>query len=181
MKVFVACHNKAWCDSNIFLDWYSRVFLYYEKYIIKKKCLLILDKSPSHCNNRIIEDFKKNDTEFIFIPGGLARYLQPLDIEINSQFKKGITEQYINAKIENINKKISKNKNDNEERKKLINIVYNVWMNNIKKETIQNGFFRAGISIKQDGSEDKKWINEFFPQKILDNYSIYDEFENNSE
>lgn len=50
-----------------------------------------------------------------------------------------------------------------------------IWWNEIKVESIKNSFRKAGISLKQDGSEDESWD---FPKTIIDNYSIYDEFEN---
>ena len=51
-KMFAVCQKNAWCDTEIFQRWYEEVFLNYEK-SINKKCLLILDKSPSHYNQKI--------------------------------------------------------------------------------------------------------------------------------
>ena len=89
-KIFAVCQKKAWCDTNIFKKWYEKFFLNYEKKIIKKPCLLVLDKSPAHCNNEIIKEFEKNNTYYTFIPGGLTRYLQPLYLGINMPFKKAL-------------------------------------------------------------------------------------------
>ena len=64
-KIYAICQPKVWCDANIFLKLYYNIFLNYEQRIIKKKCLLIIDKSPSHYNHKVLEEFKKNDTYFI--------------------------------------------------------------------------------------------------------------------
>ena len=58
---------------------------------------LIMDKATSHYDNDIIKKFK-----FIsFIPSGLTRYLQPLDVSINKVFKNAIKEKYIKYCISN--------------------------------------------------------------------------------
>ena len=58
--IHAVCQKKGWCNTPTFIKWYEQVYLKYEKFTVKEKCLLILDKSPSH-NNPIITDlFKKN-------------------------------------------------------------------------------------------------------------------------
>ena len=47
------------------------------------------------------------------------------------------------------------------------------WWN--QKESIINSFWKTGISLPQDGSADESWE---FPKNIIDNYILYDEFEN---
>ena len=42
-----------------------------------------------------MEEFQKNQTEFVFIPRGTMRYLQPLDIGINKIFKQKFKEYYL--------------------------------------------------------------------------------------
>ena len=64
----------------------------------------------------------KNDKNLIsFIPAGLTRFIQPLDVSINKPFKDALTKEYINYCI-----------NMNEEklkitREKMIEFVYRVW------------------------------------------------------
>lgn len=55
-----------------------------------------MDKATSHLDEDIIKR-QTNDYRFIlFIPAGLTRYLQPLDVSVNGPFKKGLREKYIN-------------------------------------------------------------------------------------
>ena len=54
-----------------------------------------MDKAPSHTDNYILKKLKKHGTHFVFIPGGLTRFLQPLDIGIKKVFKSAIKDEYI--------------------------------------------------------------------------------------
>jgi len=178
-KLYAVYHKYAWCDSDIFQRWYEEVYLKYEKFQVKKNCLLILDKSPSHYNKKIIDLFEQNKTSYIYIPGGLTRYLQPLDISVNKTFKESINREYaLNKTINNINLNKINNKKPIEIRKEIISIINHIWWetNDITSDGIINGFKKGGINLKEDGSEDEDWQ---FPAKIIDNYSIYDEFEFN--
>ena len=47
-KIFVACQQNRLCEQDIFLKWYIEIYLKYELFQVKKKCLLILDYAPSH-------------------------------------------------------------------------------------------------------------------------------------
>ncbi len=159
-----------------FLKWYKNIFLHYKKFIAKKPCLLILDKAPSHYNDKKSNEFNINRTNFIYIPGGFTRYLQPLDIGINMPFKKALQMKYIEEKTL---KFLGNNKiivNNKQKRENIIDVVNTIWSGNeIKKEEIINSFWKAGISLLQDWSEDEKCE---FPKTIIDNYMFYDEFDN---
>ena len=87
-KIFVYCQENAWCNTDIFLNWFKKIYLNYELFKIKKKCLLILDKAPSHCTNTILEFLNDNKIKRVFIPGGLTSKLQPLDLLVNNPFKE---------------------------------------------------------------------------------------------
>ena len=69
-KIFVACQQNSWYDQDIFLKWCNEIYLNYEIFQEKKKCLLILDYAPNHKSDYILEEFQKNQTEFVFIPRG---------------------------------------------------------------------------------------------------------------
>ena len=51
---------------------------------------LILDKATSHITNNIISQYINESKIMSFIPPGLTRYLQPLDVVVNKPFKEGI-------------------------------------------------------------------------------------------
>jgi len=46
-----------------------------------------------------------------------------------------------------------------EKRKKIIEKINEIWWddNEIKKDLITNSFHKAGISLKNDGTEDESW------------------------
>ena len=80
-----------------------------------------MDKAPSLHNDKIINEFN-NKTNFVYIPGGLTRYLQPLDIGINMPFKKALPLKYIEEKTSNLvnNNKILSNPKPQSEKKLLM-------------------------------------------------------------
>ena len=83
-----------WSDYDIFKKWINEIFLDYLDNIIKNTCLLILDKAPIHCCSAIIEHLNNKNIKRIFIPGGLTRKLQPLDVAVNKPFKDHIKKFY---------------------------------------------------------------------------------------
>ena len=93
-KIFVYCQANAWCDYRIFKDWLKYIFIPYQNCNVKKTCLLILDKAPSHCGEEILNYMNEQKIKRIFIPGGLTRKLQPLDIGINKQFKESLRKKF---------------------------------------------------------------------------------------
>ena len=52
MKIF--CQPNAWCTYEIFKNWSKEIFIDYQ-YKSKKKCLLVLDRAPSHTNEIILD------------------------------------------------------------------------------------------------------------------------------
>ena len=179
-EIFPFMQENCWIDSKLFYVWYNYIFLQYEKKI-GKKCLLILDKSPSHIDEMVLSEFRKNGTYFEFIPCGLTKYLQPLELGLNEIFKKEIKKGFINIdqthEIKNLNKLQYYLDSDwNKKRDEIINIVHNVWKNDnyIQKNTIINSFLKSGLILKFDGSN-----AEFFqfPEYLNDIDSIYDNYE----
>ena len=51
---------------------------------------------------RNIQYLDKKGESYVFIPGGLTRYLQPLDIGVNKQFKEHLKDNYLSDLAMNI-------------------------------------------------------------------------------
>ena len=54
-----------------------------------------MDKVPSHIKSNIIDKLTEKQKNFIFMPEGLTRFLQPLDVGINKPFKDHLKSEYI--------------------------------------------------------------------------------------
>ena len=168
-KIFCYCQPNAWCDNDIFIKWLKFIYLPYQNYVIKKKCLLILDKAPSHCSEETIDFMNKNEIKRIFIPGGLTRKLQPLDIAVNKPFKDNLKKCYTQYQLENYNNTIT-NKQAKVDRKKIVEWVNGIWDKEIDNGVICNGFKKTGISCNNNGSEDELVINNEEIEEDLYNY-----------
>ena len=183
-KIAVYFQSNAWCDEGIFKKWIKDVYIKYEEEQVKKKCILIMDKAPSHIyRSRYLEKKNKN---YVFIPGGLTRYLQPLDIGINKNFKDHLKNLYLENLADNIKfddtssekelallKKYENIFGDEKkptlldaQRLNIINWVMEVWWNDdkIKPSAIINSFNKAAITYPMDGSKDNDFI---FPEEVL--------------
>ena len=183
-KIVVYFQSNAWCDEGIFKKWIKDVYILYEEEQVKKKCILIMDKAPSHIyRSRYLEKKNKN---YVFIPGGLTRYLQPLDIGINKQFKDHLKNLYLENLAENI--KYDDTSSEKElallkryenifgdgkkptlldvQRLNIINWVIDVWRKKekIKPSAIINSFNKAAITFPMDGSRYDEFI---FPEEVL--------------
>ena len=67
-KIKIYCQTNAWCNDYIFSKWLNDVFYNYEEYIIKQKCILIMDKAPSHIKSNIINELTdKQKILFLFL------------------------------------------------------------------------------------------------------------------
>lgn len=58
--------------------------------------------ASSHIHPKVIEYLNDNDIDFVVIPPGFTRYLQPLDIYVNKEFKSNLKNKYINHLTHNI-------------------------------------------------------------------------------
>ena len=87
------------------------------------------------------------------IPGGLTRYLQPLEVSINKPFKDKLRKKYTDYWME------TKNSNDKVSQNNLINWVWKVWYSkSISSNKIRESFKAAGITLNLDDSEDEMFV-----------------------
>ncbi len=179
-KIAIYFQNNAWCDEYIFKKWVKDVYFSYTEEQIKKKCILIMDRSPSHIYRSKYLD--KKGESYVFIPGGLTRYLQPLDIGVNKQFKSQLKDNYLNNLADNMGgNNDEKDEFENmqnifgdgkapsqldEQRLNIIRWVIDVWWDDdkIKISSIINSFTKAGINYPLDGSKDVDFV---FPEEVI--------------
>ncbi|XP_069938076.1 tigger transposable element-derived protein 1-like isoform X1 [Cherax quadricarinatus] len=92
--VFWRSNNKAWVTRDIFVEWFIEVFgPSVKNYLLEKKldlkCLLVMDNAPSHPPN--LDDLILEEFGFItvkFLPPNTTPFLQPMDQQVISNFKK---------------------------------------------------------------------------------------------
>ena len=178
-RIFIYFQDNAWINDYIFLKWLDNIYLSYQNRI-NKKCLLLFDRAPSHLTREILNHLEINNIEFSFIPAKLTRFLQPIDIGINKQFKSYLKNKYLineankltnNVEINPIkfNDKLSVSNLDLL-RLNLINWLFEIWEDNslIKPSSIISSFKKATITYPLDGSLD----NEFeMPEEIVKQYN----------
>ena len=95
-KNFFAINSKAWCNNEIMGLWNK---LIWRKYLDSLgdtvPSLLIMDKASMYKMPSVIKNIEQYDTEVKFIPSGMTRILQPLDMVINKPFRDLIRKKYV--------------------------------------------------------------------------------------
>ena len=64
--------------------------------------MLVMDDSSMHKIDIVKYKIKECKTKISMIPGGLTRYLQPLDLSINKPFKDELKKRYTKYYIDKI-------------------------------------------------------------------------------
>ena len=113
--------------------------------------MLVMGDASMHKIPEIKRSVELSETKVMMIPGGLTRYLQPLDVSINKPFKEEIRRKYNEYCIENTNLKVS--------RKQIIDWVGEIWYSEkLSSAMISKSFKKAGVTLNFDGSEDELFI-----------------------
>lgn len=150
-NIFIGMNKNSWTTIEIINDWIKSIIIPYARNKCNnKKILLIWDRAKTHLNEDTKKLLEENSIIQVFIPPGMTRILQPLDVSINKPFKDLLKDMYIQACI-NAKKHIEKVK-----REIIINWIVDAWnnKNNINENIIKNSFLITGISNNEDGSED---------------------------
>ena len=152
-KVFAYCQPKAWNNQTIMKKWINEVWRKYSYFIVKKETMLVMDDASMHKIDIVKDKIKECNTKISMIPGGLTRYLQPLDVSINKPFKDELKKRYTKYCMDQQDNKARVTQED------LINWVAEVWYDDkLSSEIISKSFKAAGITLALDGSEDEMFI-----------------------
>ena len=95
------------------VSWKSGLMLFGEDMLIlslKEKNILVMDDASMHKIPEIKRSVELSESKVMMIPGGLTKYLQPLDVSINKPFKEETRRKYNEHCIENTNQKFHENK-----------------------------------------------------------------------
>lgn len=81
-----------------FLFWINNIYMHYQNCVVKNNCMLVFDKATTHIKEEIIKFLNDNNINYVIIPPGFTRFLQPLDVSINKPFKMALKNKYLNYK-----------------------------------------------------------------------------------
>ena len=150
--IFLEFNDNAWSNNNIMELWFQKV---YWPFLFKKsntgRGLIILDLESSHFDKTFLELISSRNQVFSLIPAGLTRIIQPLDVKINVNFKKKLSEIYEKS-CEGIKRNINM---DNIKKEVILDWIVNCWYddNIVKNKEIYDTFKYCGISNSLDGKE----------------------------
>ena len=89
-KVFLKCQENSWLSIDLFNFWLNNIFFTESIYKNLKGNILIFDRATCHFTESINTLFDKYSSNYVLIPPGQTRFLQPLDIGVNKVFKENI-------------------------------------------------------------------------------------------
>ena len=157
-KCFICVNENACANDKIIAFWFYHIWLAYLKNpenLCDNLGYLILDKASSHITQNILDSFKSNNQYLSFVPAGLTRFIQPLDVVVNKPFKDSLRKVYLEycSQLNDNSVKIT--------REKMIEFICNIWCNPnvITSEMIIKSFKCTGIiySPNQDSNTFPAW------------------------
>ena len=137
-------------QSYNYEKWINELWRNYSHFVVKKVTILVMDDASMHKIHIVKNKIKECKTKISMIPGGLTRYLQPLDVSINKPFKdklkKRYTKYYMNQ--QDIKARVTQ--------ENMINWIAEVWYDDkLSSEIIIKPFKTARITRALNGSEKK--------------------------
>ena len=89
-NVVVRVNEKGWFNNELMKDWIEHVWNKRQHHDPNpEKSLVIMDSAPAHKHPNARAELKKASRVAI-IPGGLTKFVQPLDVSINKPFKDNL-------------------------------------------------------------------------------------------
>ena len=87
--------------------WIIDIWRKYFYFDLKKETMLVMDDASMHKLDVIKKKINDWEISISMIPGGLTKYLQPLDVSINKPFKDELRKKYTDywMEIKNSNAK----------------------------------------------------------------------------
>ncbi|CAJ0589623.1 unnamed protein product [Cylicocyclus nassatus] len=89
-EVIVRANERGWMNHELMKTWLLEVWNKRKRYVNDpSQSLLILDSARCHLTEDVRELFKEH-SKIAVIPGGMTKYLQPLDVGISKPFKDNL-------------------------------------------------------------------------------------------
>uniref|UniRef100_A0A0N5BCA4 DDE-1 domain-containing protein n=1 Tax=Strongyloides papillosus TaxID=174720 RepID=A0A0N5BCA4_STREA len=163
-NVVIKVNDKGWMTEDIMKEWIEEVWkerLHYNP--DSRNSLLIFDSARSHLTEGVREALQQS-SKIAVIPGGLTRFLQPLDVSVNKPFKDGLRQRWEDWMEDKENAEYTKGG-----RRKRCSYEKAAWIvsdsfNALSSDTIINGFNKALVNIPDEETE--KYIHNFEAMEI---------------
>lgn len=78
-------------DSELFLRWFTQIFLVFAKPSADKPVLLLLDSHASHCSPAVIDCARQNNVILLALMPHTTHLCQPLDVAVYKSFKVALS------------------------------------------------------------------------------------------
>lgn len=138
LPVDYVSNKKAWMTEAIFRNWLFK--LDKEFFYEGRKILLFIDNCPSHSKSSINHELKS--VKLVYLPPNYTSKLQPLDAGIIQNLKHSYRKRILANSIRFMEETNSRKTVDVLE---AIRTVADAWHTDVKPETIQNCFRKAGF------------------------------------
>ncbi|CAN0151672.1 unnamed protein product, partial [Pylaiella littoralis] len=155
--ISLGVQKSSWCDGTQSDEWVTQDFMRRPGSTSRdqRPSVLVLDDFRCHREERFqkkLMDLAK--TLVVMLGGGLTPVCQPLDRNINKEFKRGVRARYTSWIRDNYGR--SGQKVTAPSRGLVATWVKEVW-DNISERTIRSCFKVCGLTLNLDGSEDHAW------------------------
>ena len=152
-KCVICVNQNAWATDSIIKVWFNNIWLEYlrkAENLCENVGYIILDRATSHQTPEILDTFKTQDKFVTFIPPGLTRFIQPLDVVVNKPFKDHLRKKYIEycTNINDLSAKIT--------RETMIQFICDSWYDPkiITSDMIKRSFECTGIVYSPNQDKD---------------------------
>lgn len=92
--IVVRANPRGWMNENLIIEWIREVWSEQSYYSPNPNSfLLLMDSAICHLTDMVKEELKSR-SKIAVIPGGLTKFLQPLDRTVNKIFKNNLRSQW---------------------------------------------------------------------------------------
>uniref|UniRef100_A0A0K0FPR9 DDE-1 domain-containing protein n=1 Tax=Strongyloides venezuelensis TaxID=75913 RepID=A0A0K0FPR9_STRVS len=92
--IVVKANSKGWVTSALMKEWLVKCWNErLNRDLDSAKSMIIMDSARCHITDVVKEEVRKT-SKLAIIPGGLTKFLQPLDVSVNKPFKENLRSRW---------------------------------------------------------------------------------------
>ena len=172
-RVVVKFQENAWCDENMMIYWVRHLWNSQSTFFStngKRSRLLVYDQHRAQTTKKV-KDILQNEckTTLVLVPPGATSKVQPLDVAVNSEFKKAVDRLATEAMTRNPDQFLTGTVTASERRIFFTKWTGQAWQDVSRRlrDTIIRSFVKCGIALPTSGQRDNE-IN----LSGLENYTV---------